>query len=316
MENLPVPSKKMMKKQYPQKTLYFFIGFIFALQIILNAEEKRQIDLGKFSVSDDIPTSWMLAHTPYKDNRIITERKDIPEEIAEKERMFIWPWCTKVCSRDLKKSLEPSDIFFMSGIGEHKDDAGVFKWSYNKRDIRFDPRYDPTDQYDIELIDSRIITYLVRHDNFPNMDILDIFKESVQYYSTNKNFAEVDLCESHELKNGESYGKIKVKYDSARWFDSPIEWYRKKDYVLFVFEKVVTLPKLKMAYRYNPENNPVGGIPVSDPRSFRRFDNPNREQLTEEYFHKYFPPEILHENVVIGKDGEILGRFQDISEKE
>ena len=29
----------------------------------------RSIDLGKFNVSDDIPTSWMLAHTPYKNNR-------------------------------------------------------------------------------------------------------------------------------------------------------------------------------------------------------------------------------------------------------
>ena len=298
-----------MKKQYAQKTLCFFIGFIFALQIILNAEEQRQIDLGKFSVSDDIPTSWMLSHTPYNSNKIVLERKDIPDEKIVRERINVSYWIHKIVSFELTGSIYSKNIFFISGIGKYYDDAGILQLHCKKhgREIRI---------YNMEIIDYRIITYLVQNDEFPQKEILDIFKESVQYYSTNKNFAEVDLCESHELKNGESYGKIKVKYDSAGWFDSPIEWYCKKDYVLFVFEKVVTLPKLKIAYRYNPENNPVGGIPVIDPRSFRRFDNPNREQLTEEYFHKYFPPEILHENVVIGKDGEILGRFQDISEKE
>jgi len=49
----------------------------------------RSIDLGKFDVSDDIPTSWMLAHTPYISDEIIWERKDIPEEIIEKEKWAI-----------------------------------------------------------------------------------------------------------------------------------------------------------------------------------------------------------------------------------
>ena len=301
----------MVSNQYPKKIVHFLIGCIFVLQVILNAEEQRQIDLGKFHVSDDIPTSWMLAHTPYKGNQIINERKDIPEDIAEKERMYIWPWCTKACSSELRKLLEPSDIFFVSGVGEHNDDAGVLKWSYNKR-YPNDPHYDPSDCYDIELIDSRIITYLVHYDNFHNLDILDIFKTVVNYKDEAlPKFTTVKLIESHILTEGESYGKISVTTKSAGWFDAPIEWYRKNDHVLFAFEKVVKLPKLKIAPRYSRENNPVGGIPVSDPRSFRRFDNPNREQLTEEYFHKYFPPEILQEYVIMGKPGEVMGKFQE-----
>ncbi len=274
----------------------------------------KSIDLRNFQVSDDIPTSWMLAHTPYKDNRIITERKDLSEEIIDRERHNIWIWSKKVMCRDFMFSINGENIFFISGIGEHNDDAGVLKWSHNRFHKGFDPEYNPADTYDIELIDSRMITYLVRYDKFPEMDILDIFKGVVNYYASHKQSAKVGLLETHELKDGSSYGKINNQnYGSAGWFDKPIEWYRKNDYVLFVFEKVVTLPKSKIAPKYNRENNPVGGIPVSDPRSFRRFDNPNREQLTEEYFHKYFPPEILQELYVIrGKPGEVMGQFQPL----
>lgn len=270
----------------------------------------RSIDLSKFTVSDDIPTSWMLAHTAYKDNRILTGRTDLSEEIINRELQNVWIWSAKVFCRDFSTS--GKNIFFVSGIGEYNDDAGVFKWSYNKEYPNY-PHYDPAENYDIELIDSRIITYLVRHNKFSEMDILDIFKDVVNYYGTNKHHVKVNLLETHELKDGSFYGKIKVEYDTAGWFDAPLEWYRKDDYVLFVFEKVVTLPKSKIAPKYNPENNPVGGIPVNDPRSFKRFDNPNCEQLTEEYFHKYFPPEILQELYVIrGKPGELMGVFQPL----
>jgi len=283
-----------MKITQINKVLYIllFLNLIFILNHSFSEQSINlsSIDLGKFSVSDDIPTSWMLSHTPYNSDKIILERKDIPREIIEKEKMYIWPWSTNVCSRNLRKSLEPSDIFFVSGIGEHKDDAGVFKWSYNKH-RPIDPRYDPSDQYDIELIDSRFITYLVRHDSFLEKEVLDIFKEVVQYYPSSKNDSTMIPIESHLSSDGSSYGKLIVKRVTAGWFIRPIEWYKKGDYVLFVFEKVVDMPMGKAFPDIDNIDNKdklVGGIPFSDKRSYLRFENSNRKQLIEDYFEDYY----------------------------
>ena len=251
----------------------------------------RCLDLGIFSVSEDIPTSWMLSHTPYNSDKIILERKDIPLEIIEKEKMYIWRWCAKMVKFDFIIRFDLKEIFFVSGIGEYNDDAGVLKWSYNKR-YPIDPKYDPKDQYDIELIDSRIITYLVRHDSFPEKEILDIFKEVVQYYASSKNDSTIIPIESHILSDGSSYGKLVVKRITTGWFIIPIEWYKKGDYVFFVFEKVVDMPQGKFfpdidKIRYNKDEL-VGGIPFSDKRSYLRFENSNRKQLIEDYFEDYY----------------------------
>lgn len=275
----------------------FYLLLLLQVNINLNcsfAEQPtslRNIDLSKFQVADDIPTSWMLAHTPYKSGQIINERKDIPEEIAGEERLYMWPWCAKLFSRDLGGRLEPTDIFFISGVGEHDDDAGVLKWSYNRFHKGFDPEYNPSDTYDIELIDSRMITYLVRHEKFPEMNILDIFKEVVYYYGSFKNDSKIQIIETHKLSDNSLFGKISVKKPNTGWFCRPIEWYKKGDFVLFVFEKIVDMPSMKGfpdIDNFDRKDELVGGIPFYDKRSYLRFENANRKQLIEDYFEDYY----------------------------
>jgi len=305
---------KMKTSSIPLMASIILLLFVFNSL----AEESlgdRYLDLGIFSISDDIPTSWILAHTSYKNNQIITERLDLLQDIRERERQNVWIWSAKVFCSDFMFSTKGKNIFFVSGIGEHKDDAGVFKWSYNRHHPS-DPRYDSTDQYDIELIDSRIITYLVRHDSFPEKEILDIFKEVVQYYASSKNDSTIIPIESHILSDGSSYGKLIVKRITTGWFIKPIEWYKKDDNVLFAFEKVVDMPMGKafpdidhITYK---KDELVGGIPYYDKRSYLRFENSNRKKLIEDYFEDYYFEEAEKFSkwfIENNKPGETHGKF-------
>ena len=269
------------------KRVILSLVIIFTCTLSIGGEEAvkepRCLDLSRFSLSGDIPTSWMLAHTPYNSLNIIPERLDIVKSIVEREQNYTWRWVTKVISYHfmirMRWELKKEDIFLVSGLGQKIDDAAVLSWKI--------------DGYEFELIDSRLLTLLIRKDGLTDTDLLDIFKNVIKYpfKSRSPNLINIFVKESHQLCNGKSYGKIVVDHHSHNisWFIDPIEWYRDGDFVLFIFQKVLTAIQDKGGW-FLDYKNLVGGIPPDDPRSFLRFENSNREQMAEEYGKKIFAP--------------------------
>jgi len=246
--------------------------------------EPRHLDLSKFSVSSDIPTSWMLAHTPYNSNEIIHERTDLPETIRDRERKYTWRWICKMIEYRfmirMHWELNKDDIFFISGLGNNNDDAAILLWEI--------------DSYKFELIDSRILTLLVEKKGLWEMDTLEVFEKIIPFGGHgDKRFITNTIQDKHILYNDIYYGKILVfppSYINGGWFTEPVEWYRDGDCILFAFKKILKPYWDKGGYDGDYKNN-IGGIPVDDPRSFLRFENTNREQLSEEYGPQIFTDE-------------------------
>jgi hypothetical protein len=243
--------------------------------------EPRFIDLNQFTVSGDIPTSWILAHTPYQTTKILYERKDLDESIVNRERKKTIHWMVKSINGDYfprKNEYFVNDqvIFPISGMGERKDDACVAIWEKNG--------------YKFEIIDYRILTALVYKKNLSIEKTIDIFKKIVNFGASPRDKI-LDFKE-YSINNEIYYGKIYVKYSSYGWFAEPIEWYRDGDYILFAFQKILrpTWDKTGLCIDYKED---IGGIPPEDPRSFKRFENPNYEKLAKEYKDKFFTDEKL-----------------------
>ena len=126
---------------------------------------------------------------------------------------------------------------------------------------------------------------MIKGDKIETDDIEEIFKRIIRYSI---------YCDEKSIKiknnviirnNGEKWGKITVdRNTSTGWYDSPIEWYRSGNCVIFAFVK-----KLKKAISRIPISEDlatkyIGGVDVKDKRQYLRFENSNREQLSLEYF--------------------------------
>jgi len=238
------------------------------------AEEQSSRDSGRkldFQITDHVPDSTVLSKVPYRNRGRWRLREDLDKAIQSREIEYSWFWYVKAVHPQLLQDAKRTEARCVSEVGVCSDDGVFLSWRSNG--------------YELELVDSRLLTLLVQREGLAKFDLIEIFKAVVNSsYHSDKETVQPVVREVQQLDTAESYGRISVNRGRATgWFECPIIWYRVADSVLFVFDKVVCPTPSKI-----PVNASVivGGIPTDDVRRFLRFENMNRETLAQEYYEK------------------------------
>ncbi len=262
------------------------LSIIMLLFLTLNGyteeviEKTNKLDLSKISISPKVLASFpMLRFAPYNSSDIINEKKGIDKKIKEREIKYSMYWITETLRNDFRPRKEKANFYFISGLGKSKDDALVVNWEY--------------EDYKFEVIDSRLLTLLIKKENLKASNVFDMFKDIIYYNNNCYGIkTKVIIQENYKISQKKSYGKIFVDRGIATgWYVSPIEWYQDDDMVLFIFEKIFKPPLSKNntpIVDYGDPTKLIGGIPPEDPRSFLRLHNSNRVELLKEYHSKEY----------------------------
>jgi|GEM_PF-3829878 len=126
----------------------------------------------------------------------------------------------------------------------------------------------------VRVIDGRVLEIAILEEKSHAKDAMAIFKE---YFSADR---AIESLEQKDLGDRVAHGRLIAK-DDRGWFREPIQWVRDGDLIVFSFPKVVRRPPMLVPPQ--PENE-FGGLPLNDPRAFRRFGDANRQQLAAEQF--------------------------------
>jgi hypothetical protein len=224
----------------------------------------------KFEVSSGVPASNVLAKLPYRNRDQWNLKVVSDEKIKYRETEFSWFWFERAVAPTMF-SKDRTALHFASNVGERGDDAAFISWE--------------TNGYVCELIDSRLLTLLLRKEGLAKSEILEVFKETVNFarYGGGLRIRLTNEL-THELSPNKSWGSILVDRDGATdWFNRPIAWYRDGDFVLFVFQKILKPVTSKIGHK---PSQVIGGIPNDDARKWLRFEETNRETLAREYYDK------------------------------
>jgi hypothetical protein len=233
---------------------------------------------GRFmNISSNIPKS-MMAEIPswgLDHPQILSDPNDPNQTIRKREIDYTWTWLEKTINIDILSDVNKGNFQFLSNLGKKKDDALMISWS--------------KDQFDITVVDGRFLALSVRLKNEVQADVETVFRKVIRYsYHANKDRVKINFETLSATDSNETWGRIIVDRDNATgWYEKPIDWYRKGDYIIFAFEKAMKPPNGKGSVtRDDIIIQLIGGIPIDDSRSFSRYEKSNRDELSKEYFQK------------------------------
>ena len=89
----------------------------------------------------------------------------------------------------------------------------------------------------------------------------------------------------------------------------PVEWYKKEDTVVFLFEKIRKIGYSKLTTNkmiLDKADSYFGGCRISDKRRYLRFVNSNRKDIAKEYCNKVMEEQRL-KNLKIRRENENNG---------
>jgi hypothetical protein len=204
----------------------------------------------------------MLAHVPTTLEN--TRKPKIEASVRNVEIDYTWYWLDKALRWQWTKGVKRREAECLSNVGDRGDDAVALSWS--------------SQGIDFDIVDFRSLMVVIRMQAGIKESILDAFKKFVPFDGTANDHL---IKLNSELIGNEgdriSWGKIHVDDRPATdWYDSPIEWYRIENTLIFVYDK--SLVPIRWS---DKAENQFGGAGIDDLTPYLRFENSNRRERAE-----------------------------------
>lgn len=225
------------------------------------------------SASADAETVLRFARSVAHDALSAAEGADVAVADREREVKYASEWIERLLPEDVWRSVRYSPERFrcVSGVGPAGDDAIVVSGTI--------------DGWGVDVVDSRVLILQVRPG--PGFDglgsVVDRFVNCSFHAPRGSVKWTVETLSTGA--RGES-GLIRVdRGDHTAWFTGPIVWSvgRDGEYILVV-NKLMRPPSSRGPLLPKHASRHVDGVPVGDPRVYRRFAHSNREELSQSRF--------------------------------
>jgi len=197
---------------------------------------------------------------------------DFEKGDREREVEYTQGWLRQLLPRRvrLELGLESADFRCVSGIGPSGDDAVVFRGVVEGSRVL--------------VVDSRVLVLVVSPgDEIDGVE--SVFQKFVDFDQPPAGRAVWSLNRLR-TPGADEAGTIEVdRGQRSTWFAKPIVWGTgDRGSYIFVLEKVCLPPTSRIPHPLEAAPRFADGIPVGDPRTYRRFADSNREELAREKF--------------------------------
>lgn len=245
------------------------------------------------AIDENVPNAMMLgAFRDYNINDLskMDTLKNVSIEVFTREVNYTQDtWLKRFFSglflsnTNMSSHVLNESTFFLQNMGSHHDDAVVLQY----KDLRLLTSTQET--CNVAVFDGRFLLLSISIKNIDERKPLDILR-TVSGTSLSNHW-KYEVSQSPNVKDVCSWGTINVVPASTNnapttWFYFPIEWYMNNDFCLFAIKKYSSRKKVIGGYAQT-EQMVCGGIDIEDGRSWLRFMNSNREELSKEYWEKY-----------------------------
>lgn len=199
-----------------------------------------------------------------------TRVEGLSDPAMEAEKEYTYYWASNLLSAQYTDEKDASSVELVPRI-DGKDDGAVLEF----RDHRIHFR----------VVDERALHLFVlapRERNWTPFECFVHYCEAARIGEAAPGAIEVfDEKEGREDKSVK-YGRFRLrpKYRPHR-LDAVVEWYRQGDVLVFSTQK--RRAESDRIANFTAEEM-FGGLPLDDPRTWRRFKDPNRKQLAEELY--------------------------------
>lgn len=257
-------------------------AFALVLQLTAGCSRTSKSDAGApESVRRELPASEgsdperrvSFAQALLRDAAEATDAVGLDEAARERELRYARRWITRLLPQRVLDELELGDAEFrcVSGIGPRGDDAVLYGG------VVGDTR--------VELIDSRVLVLVVTSESGLH-GVESVFEEFVDYGSRVPRVSVRYRTEDPGDSALGPMGTVEVDRGNAPgWFAPAIAWHVETGgRHVFVVVKELVVPSTKVPLSLDRAPMFVDGIPVDDPRTYRRFVDGNREELSRERF--------------------------------
>lgn len=194
---------------------------------------------------------------------------DVDPDNAKTESDYTDYWLSLALNREVLRKIHIAEKKFIKITGQFNDE-GIFIEDEN-----------------LSIYDGRVLVIVVSGLTVEK-DVIQVFNNYIDYsLYTDRDKVELKLT-SNNTENGKKSGELVVDRGNASgWFEEPIFWMIKEDKIVFIIEKKLEEVSHKFIVKKDPELV-IGGIPINDRRSYKRFENSNRKELSKEFYERKF----------------------------